>query len=970
MTIILRRSPLVRVAGALALVVALVATITVGLSATPDRAAAQSTNLYDQMNDGAWVNSSSTTFLAQSFSTSTSAPFLTGVDIMFRNANASNSSSTGGNYTLELWSDGSSAPGSRLTDIKVNESVGAWAQGSPSFTLSSPYQLAASTRYWVVLKSTTATMGWKCNAAAPTTDVSPTPTFNSLVSSNSGSSWSAISGNCAAKNLNMKVAGAIPVAPTLGSFANVNATVGDTAQTITAPSANTAGSFSYSSSDTAVATVSGSTLAFAGAGTSTITALFTPTDTTNWTTASTTMTVTVASPPPSTTTSTTSTTTSTTSTTTTTVPGPSVPTASTTTTVAPAVVPAPTTTTSTTSTTVPAPPPGDFPAPAPIEPNDNIFGDSEGEQVAVVIDTRVGERAAGAPVRVSAVALQPGSPVIVTVFSEPTVLLRATADANGNYEGSATLPTLEPGRHTVLVESTGRNGEVQVAGALLLDDEGFVDRLAQPAVLTGFTGPDDPRLSRALTHDRPVWDVAARPLTTAAITVSAVGLLAFAGAAGLGGARSTAPAGGLATGDAGAAAAAAAAGSGDGERRRRSRARLASVVTKKLKGIQIESSHRGDASGTWGMPGTARTDGFSRSAPVRVGRWSAVLPRVLVDGAWARAMFGSFGFALWPVGVAVALLAAFTGGSTAVVPAFGLLLVMVVIGILDAGAGACAWLTLVIASVIGGQIEGWPDVRALMGLGILLSTISLLAHVIRPLRRYVATNRSETWERVFDYVMMPVFVAFAAGAMLKALNGLSGLQIVSTGQIADLRWVVYFTVIARLAVEDVAAHLYPERMRIVQPEKLASQTRAAGGAAIVVRSAVFLFIAEPFFGLTATTVIAAVLLALPGILKLWEDDLPNSATLNKWFPRGLFRFMCLTLLGMYLTAVLIGRDGGEAAVKSSFLWLLLPGVSEGVIELFGRHGGAWPNVMVKRTLGAVVWVTAVSLVTGLFTPFI
>lgn len=394
------------------------------------------------------------------------------------------------------------------------------------------------------------------------------------------------------------------------------------------------------------------------------------------------------------------------------------------------------------------------------------------------------------------------------------------------------------------------------------------------------------------------------------------------------------------------------------------------VVTKKLKGIQIDSSHRGDVSGTWGMPGTAATDNFSRTAPLRAGPWSAMAPRILVDGAWARAMFGSFGFALWPVGVLTAILASTTGGSTAVVPAFGFLLLMVIIGILDAGAGACAWLTLVLFAVIGGQIEGWPDVRALMGLGILLSTISLLAHVIRPLRRYVATNRSETWERVFDYVMMPVFVAFAAGAMLKALNGLSGLQIVSGGQIADLRWAVYFTVIARLAVEDVAAHLYPERMRMVQPEKLASQRRPAAGVAVVVRSIVFLFIAEPFFGLTATTVIAAFLLALPMVLKLWEDDLPNSVWLNKWFPRGLFRFFCLTLLGMYLTSVFIGRDGGDAAVKSSFLWLLLPGVTEGVLELFGRHGGNWPNVMVKRTLGAVVWIAAVSVVTGLFTPFI
>ena len=961
-----------RLAALVALVALTLTCLSVTMTVAPERASAATIDLYDQMADGAWVNSSSTTWIAQSFTTSTSTTSLTAVEILLRNSNTDNNASTAGAFSLALWSDSGAAPLAQLTSIVAGQSVDAWANGTAAFTLPTPYPMAANTRYFVVLTSTTPTMGWKCNSATPVTAVSPPPAFVNLSSNDSGGSWSPIAGKCASTYLSMKVTGTVADVPTLGPFPAVNATIGDPSQSIAAPTANTAGTFAFTSSDPSVATVAGTTLSFVGVGSATLTATFTPTDTSNWTTATATTTVTVsalpvptttAPPPPATTTTTTttelpapppspSTTTTTTATTTTSVPA--------------TVASVPTTTTSTTAPPVP-PPAGDFPDPSPIEPNSNIFGDSEAEQLAVVIDTRIDERAEGAPVRVSAVALEPGAPVTVTVYSEPRVLLRANAAADGSFEGAVTLPELEPGRHTVVVESAGANGTVQVAGGFVLDDEGFVDRLAQPAALTGFVGPADARLTRALAHDRPVWDVAARPLTTAAIAVSAVGLLAFAGAAGLGGARPTAPAGGLATGEPGPPAATG--GEGDG-RRRRSRAKLANAVTKKLKGIQIDSTHRGDLSGTWAMPGTAAADSFSRSAPVRVGRHSAVLPRILVDGAWARAMFGSLGFALWPVGVLVALLTATIGDSTAVVPAFGFLLVLVVLGILDAGAGAAAWLTLVVASVVGGQIEGWPDVRALMGLGILLSTISLLAHVIRPLRRYVATNRSEAWERFFDYVMMPVFVAFAAGAMLKALNGLSGLQVVSTAQIADLRWVVYFSVIARLGVEDIASHLYPERMKMVQPEKLASQTRAAGGTSAVFRSIVFLFIAEPFFGLTATTVLAAFLLAVPAILKLWEDDLPNSARLNRWFPRGLFRFLCLTLLGMYLTAVLIGRDGGDAAIRSSFLWLLLPGITEGIIELFGRSGGTWPNVMVKRTLGAVVWITAVSLVTGLITPFI
>ncbi|MEI7509573.1 MAG: hypothetical protein WCJ62_08930, partial [Flavobacterium sp.] len=61
-------------------------------------------------------------------------------------------------------------------------------------------------------------------------------------------------------------------APTLTNFTVPNKVVGDASFTITAPTSNSTGSFSYTSSNTAVATVSGSTITVVGAGTSVITA--------------------------------------------------------------------------------------------------------------------------------------------------------------------------------------------------------------------------------------------------------------------------------------------------------------------------------------------------------------------------------------------------------------------------------------------------------------------------------------------------------------------------------------------------------------------------------------------------------------------------------------------------------------------------------------------------------------------------
>ncbi len=63
-----------------------------------------------------------------------------------------------------------------------------------------------------------------------------------------------------------------PITPTLGTFTVPGAVYGDAPFTLTPPSSDSPGSFSYQSSDPTVATVSGSTLTVVGVGTSTITA--------------------------------------------------------------------------------------------------------------------------------------------------------------------------------------------------------------------------------------------------------------------------------------------------------------------------------------------------------------------------------------------------------------------------------------------------------------------------------------------------------------------------------------------------------------------------------------------------------------------------------------------------------------------------------------------------------------------------
>ncbi len=62
------------------------------------------------------------------------------------------------------------------------------------------------------------------------------------------------------------------IAPTIGAFNAINKNFGDAPFALTAPTSNSAGTFSYSSSNTSVATIIGNTVTIVGVGTSTITA--------------------------------------------------------------------------------------------------------------------------------------------------------------------------------------------------------------------------------------------------------------------------------------------------------------------------------------------------------------------------------------------------------------------------------------------------------------------------------------------------------------------------------------------------------------------------------------------------------------------------------------------------------------------------------------------------------------------------
>jgi hypothetical protein len=546
-------------------------------------------------------------------------------------------------------------------------------------------------------------------------------------------------------------------------------------------------------------------------------------------------------------------------------------------------------------------------------------------------------------VTVSAIAVDPGTAVTVEVHSTPQIILNGLSDTQGTYSGAATLPdALQPGSHVLVIRAIYQGQPVTLVGAFIKNATGTFATIVQPAPMANFSGINDPRLQRALRFGLPVYDVASHSRTTIGLIVGGGSLLALAGA------------GGAANQTLGAL----------GRRKSHHQSKVASAVTKKLKAVGTVHEAWGDRSSTWRNPHTDRIDRLSRELPVTVGPFSALLPRVIVDGSWLRAAFGGWSMLLWIVGLALGVLSVFYHSAAPFVPAIPLIFLLIGLGILDAIACMIAWLVIAVASLVGGSLQGWSDIRTLLGLGVLFITVPLLAHAIRPLRRYVLSDVSERWERLFDYVMMPIFVAFAAASMAKALDGLSGLSILSVANLSAIRWLVGIMIVVRLLGEDAALHYYPERSKAVQPAKLVSARPRFVVASLLFKFLLFLVVMDPYFGLTLRTVVAATLLAIPGVLKLREEKLPNLKILHRWLPRGLTSFLFMLVLGSFLSFHLLGLNPSPSTVDTMFLVLLVPGVVIGVLELFGREGVNWTNVWMKRGLGVVVWLAAVGLVTG------
>lgn len=369
------------------------------------------------------------------------------------------------------------------------------------------------------------------------------------------------------------------------------------------------------------------------------------------------------------------------------------------------------------------------------------------------------------------------------------------------------------------------------------------------------------------------------------------------------------------------------------EKEEEERQELEAIESEHLKRYERKEG-RGDLSGTWKKPLTQTLDAAFVLGARRVSRFSPALSRIFYDGNYLRAMIGSFATVLHPVGLILGMVALKNVGTQALPPSWILFSAIMALGIFDAFAGFLAANLFFFGVLLTGHISSRDELLTVVGTIAVFFAPALIASAFRPLRREIKSS-ADRWERLTDYFLAAVLTGWVVTKMVGSLAGLSGVQLPITVFAFKIGVIAAIIVALRLAGEDFATYLYPVRLATMHPN-LEQPSKVQLSIAVVFRTAVFTFLAEPFIGNSIQLWLGTLLFILPKLLAMTiSEKLPKSKVIYKSLPKGALRIVIMVFIG-----ALFGRwvqtfyqDPAEF-IKWGFVILGLPGFILQLISFF------------------------------------
>jgi hypothetical protein len=327
---------------------------------------------------------------------------------------------------------------------------------------------------------------------------------------------------------------------------------------------------------------------------------------------------------------------------------------------------------------------------------------------------------------------------------------------------------------------------------------------------------------------------------------------------------------------------------------------------------------------------------LSRVAVV-LARSSRLVSRVVSDGVYVRSLLGVFGYLPIVAGAVLGLQVAQDSGNTALIPVFGLLLAIVVLGVFDALAGLVAVLVYAAVLAIGGDVNSADVVRGFLGLAVLWFGVPVVAALARPFQRE-SYGDDATWRRLSDMAVLAFVGAWGAGSMFGALPGLFGVTYASADRTLTVQLSVVVALFSRYLLEQMAAHLTPQRLSSLSPSALDSATTERKVIVSIAQTALFVFVAVVFVGNNWALWLGAALYITPKLVALVSPRFPKSRSLGAWLPSGVIRSVILLVVAVFWARWLDSAiDDASTMLKVGFVLLGLPGLVVTALSWFASR---------------------------------
>ncbi len=347
--------------------------------------------------------------------------------------------------------------------------------------------------------------------------------------------------------------------------------------------------------------------------------------------------------------------------------------------------------------------------------------------------------------------------------------------------------------------------------------------------------------------------------------------------------------------------------------------------------------------------------------PSSVRKASPLLDEIVRDGGWLRSLLGSIWIVL-PVGaLGAGIAAAVLNHGNAVPPALGFVFAIAVLGILDASVGLLAFIGFAVTTTVMGGIIAPSSIRILLGIAALWVLVPVLALATRSLRREDSDELG--FGPVFDRVGDVVIVAATAGllgyATVSSWSTLSGLDLPIVSDAALFGVAAAAVMIARALVSRAFANA--NRLTTSRDDAPNDIQRIVS---MLVRTALFGFIAVAFVGNCWQLWVGVALFLVPLLLAVFPEWLPKSSRLRPYIPTGYLRLALLLIIGSAIAyAVLHNVTNPQNALAWLLVGLAIPYAILGVITQLVQPGPGWQMNWIQRGVGIAVFVLAAAALT-------